>query len=111
MARTIRFHLDEMCDPRIAHGLRQRGIDATTASEARLLGTSDEVHLHSASAEKRVIVTHDADFLRLHAQGRQHPGIVYSSPQSCTLGEMIRLLTLIWELIPADEICNRVEFL
>jgi hypothetical protein len=61
--------------------------------------------------EHRVIVTHDADFLRLHAQGRPHAGIVYCPPQSCTLGELIRLLTLIWELVPADEICNRVEFL
>ncbi len=111
MSRTIRFHLDEMCDPRIANGLRQRGIDAITASKASLLGQSDEAHLHSASIEKRVIVTHDADFLRLNSQGRQHAGIVYCPPQSCTLGEMIRLLTLIWELIPADEICNRVEFL
>ena len=111
MARTIRFHLDEMCDPRIAHGLRQRGIDATTASKASLLGKPDEAHLHFATLEKRVIVTHDADFLRLHAQGRRHAGIVYFPPQNCTLGEMIRLLTLIWELIPADEICNHVEFL
>ena len=32
MARTIRFHLDENCDPRIAAGLRLHGADvlATT---------------------------------------------------------------------------------
>jgi predicted nuclease of predicted toxin-antitoxin system len=111
MARTVRFHLDEMCDPRIACGLRQRGIDITTASDAGLLGKPDETHLHSATLEKRVIVTHDADFLRLHAQGHQHAGIVYCPQQDCSLGEMIRLLTLIWELVRADEICNRVEFL
>lgn len=111
MARTIRFHLDEMCDPRIAYGLRQRGIDATTASNASLVGKSDEAHLHSATLEKRVILTHDADFLRLHAQAHEHSGIVYCPSQSCTIGEIIRLLSLIWELVPADEICNRVEFL
>jgi hypothetical protein len=111
MARTIRFQLDEMCDPRIAYGLRQRGIDATTASNASLLGKPDEAYLQAAALEKRVIVTHDADFLRLHAQGRHHAGMVYCPPQSCTLGEMIRLLTLIWELVPANDICNRVEFL
>jgi predicted nuclease of predicted toxin-antitoxin system len=111
VARTIRFHLDEMCDPRIAYGLRQRGIDATTAAKASLLGKPDEAHLRFARLKKRVIVTHDADFLRLHAQGQVHAGIVHCPPQSCTLGETIRLLTLIWELIPADDICNRVEFL
>ena len=111
VARTIRFHLDEMCDPRIAFGLKQRGIDATTASTVFLLGKSDEMHLQTAMLENRVIVTHDADFLRLHAKGHQHAGIVFCHPQSYTLGEIIRLLSLIWELIPADEICNRIEFL
>ena len=111
MARTIRFHLDEMCDPRIAYGLRQRGIDAVTASDTNLLGKPDESHLRSATLEKRVIFTHDTDFLRLHAQDSQHAGIVYCPQQGCSLGEIIRLLALIWELVPANEICNRVEFL
>ena len=111
MGRTIRFHLDEMCDPRIAAGLSQRGIDVTTSPNAGLLGKPDEAHLQSANLEQRVVVTHDSDFLRLHAQGCQHAGIVYCPPQSCSLGEMIRLLTLIWELVPAVEIRNRLEFL
>ena len=34
MARTIRFHLDECCDPAIADGLRRRSIDVTTSQEA-----------------------------------------------------------------------------
>jgi predicted nuclease of predicted toxin-antitoxin system len=109
--RTIRFHLDEMCDPRIAVALRKRGIEITTASDALLLGQTDEAHLNSARLENRVIVTHDSDFLRLHAQGHLHAGIVYSSPQSCTLGDLIRLLAILWELVSADEMCNRVEFL
>jgi hypothetical protein len=42
MARTIRFHLDECCDPAIANGLRRRGIDVTTSQEAGLLEAKDE---------------------------------------------------------------------
>ncbi|MGO9921338.1 MAG: hypothetical protein ACLQIB_42425 [Isosphaeraceae bacterium] len=38
-ARAIRFHRDEVCDPLIAAGLRQRGVDVTTTAEAGLLGT------------------------------------------------------------------------
>ncbi len=42
MARTIRFHLDECCDPVIADGLRRRRIDVTTSQEMGLLKAEDE---------------------------------------------------------------------
>jgi predicted nuclease of predicted toxin-antitoxin system len=76
VARTIRFHLDENCDPRIAVGLRLHGIDVTTTSEARPQGASDERQLAYAIAEGRVIVTRDADFLRLDTAGTVHNGII-----------------------------------
>ncbi len=62
----MRFHLDEHVDHAVAHGLRQRGIDVTTTTDAGLLGVSDEHHLEHALAASRVIFTQDADFLRLH---------------------------------------------
>ena len=37
MARTIRFHLDECCDPAIADGLRRRKFDVTTTQEVGLI--------------------------------------------------------------------------
>jgi predicted nuclease of predicted toxin-antitoxin system len=111
MARTIRFHLDENCDPRIAAGLRLHGIDLTTTTEAGLLRASDEDQLRFATSQGRVIVTHDADFLRLHAAGARHAGIVYCPPQTRSLGEQIRLLVQIWELLDAAEMLGRVEYL
>ena len=42
MARTIRFHLDECCDPAIADGLRRATIDVTTSQEAGLIEAEDE---------------------------------------------------------------------
>ncbi len=111
MARAIRFHLDEVCDPRIAAGLRQHGVAVSTAVEAGLLGASDEVHLAYAWSQARVIVTHDADFLRLHSAGAEHNGIVYCPPQTCSLGELIRLLVLIWELLERGEMRGHVEFI
>jgi hypothetical protein len=42
MPRTIKFHLDENCDPRIAAGLRLHGIDVSTAADAGLLHASDQ---------------------------------------------------------------------
>jgi predicted nuclease of predicted toxin-antitoxin system len=91
--------------------LRPRGVQVTTAADAGLLGASDEAHLAYARSQARVIVTHDTDFLRLHASGAEHAGIVYCPSQARSLGEMIRLLLLIWELLEADEIRGRVEFL
>lgn len=111
MPRTIRFHLDEVCDPRIASGLRQRGVDVTTARDADLLGVSDEGHLAFALLHSRVILTHDTDFLRLHAAGARHAGIVYCPMQASALGELVRALVLIWEILEHDELEGQVQFL
>ena len=111
MPRTIRFHLDEGCNPRIAAGLQQRGVTVTTTAAAGLSGASDQDQLAYALAHGRVIVTHDADFLRLHAAGARHAGIIYSSSQHRSLGDVIRLLVLVWELVESAEMIDRVEFL
>ena len=69
----IRFHLDEHVDPAIAAGLQRYGIDVTTTVGASLRTQEDAVHLAFANAERRVIVTHDNDYLRFHAQALPHP--------------------------------------
>ena len=83
----------------------------TTTVDAGLLGAPDTTHVAFAVAEGRVIVTNDADFLRLHDQGVAHPGIVYYHQQNRSVGEIIRALELIWEILEPDEIANRVEFI
>lgn len=45
MAQTIRFHLDENGDPRIATGLRRLGIDITLSDEVGLRQASDDKQL------------------------------------------------------------------
>jgi uncharacterized protein with PIN domain len=110
MARTIRFHLDENCDPRIAAGLRLHGVDVTTTPEAGLLHVSDQEQLTYAVAQGRVIVTQDTDFLRI-AAGQETPGIAYYPDQSRSIGQVIRDLLLIWEVFEPDEMRNRIEFL
>ena len=66
MAERVRFHLDENVDPRVASALRRHGADATTTVEAGLRAEPDIAQLDFALAEGRVLVTHDADFLRSH---------------------------------------------
>jgi predicted nuclease of predicted toxin-antitoxin system len=111
MPRTIRFHLDENCDPRIGAGLRLHGVDATTTPEAVLLHASDEAQLAYAVAQARVIVTQDTDFIRIAAAGQETPGIVFYPDQGRSIGQVIRDLVLIWEVYEPEEMQNRVEFL
>lgn len=111
MPRTILYHLDEHIDLAVAQGLRRRGIDVSTTADAGLLGAEDPDHFAFACANGRVIFSNDPDFVRLHDQGVEHPGIVYCHQQSRSIGEMIRALELIWEILEAEEIRNRVEFI
>ena len=111
MPRTIRFHLDENCNPAIADGLRRRGIDVTTTPEAGLLRATDERQAAHALAEGRVIVTQDRDFLRWNAAGEPHAGIAYCDKDAKSLGEMIAGLTRIWEKLEPEAMVGRVQFL
>ena len=72
MARTIRFHLDENCDPRIAVGLALHGVAVTMTAEAGLLQASDETQLAYAVAQDRMVVTQDTDFLRMARPAGRH---------------------------------------
>ena len=110
-ADRIRFHLDEHVDPDAAKALRAHGIDVTTTVESRLRTASDAEQLDFARRESRVLVTHDADFLRFAAASSDHAGIAYCRQNRRTLGEMVRTLILMTELMSPDEMVGRVEYL
>lgn len=111
MARTIRFHLDECCDPAVAAGLGRRGIDVTTTPEVGLLKAEDELQAAYGLAENRVVVTHDTDFLAHQAAGVPHAGIAFCHKDTLGIGEIIRRLVLVWEIYEPEEMVNRVEYL
>jgi len=107
----IRFHLDEHISAQISAGLRRRNIDVTTSLDANLIGATDLAHIEFAASSARVLVTQDDDFLRLHAQGVTHAGIVFCQQQSMSIGEMLRRLILIHDLLSPEELSGRIEFL
>jgi predicted nuclease of predicted toxin-antitoxin system len=111
MTDRIRFHLDEHVDPDVARAWQRYGIDVTTTVSAGLRSQSDMAQLNFAWREQRVLVTHDADFLRLADQGVPHAGLAYGVRVSRSLGEMIRSLILIYEVLTSEEMANRVEYL
>ncbi|HLI27413.1 MAG TPA: DUF5615 family PIN-like protein [Chloroflexota bacterium] len=102
--------MDEHVPRAVTEGLRRRGVDVLTAQEAGLLHLMDAQHLTFARNAGRVIVTQDADFLRLHAAGHAHAGIVYA-PQQTPIGAMVRGLMLIHDIVTPAEMMNHVEFL
>lgn len=111
MPQTLRFHLDEHVPGAMAAGLRRRGIDVTTAADANLLGASDEEHLAFATSQGRVIYTNDEDYLVLHDQGVKHSGIAYCHQQKHSIGDAIRALVLLWDVLDPDDMKNHVEFI
>jgi predicted nuclease of predicted toxin-antitoxin system len=111
MLKKIKFHLDENAPKAIAEGLRRRGIDVTTTAEVDLIAASDEEQLMFVYLHKRVIFTQDRDFLKLHDEGKKHCGIVYCIKGSRSIGEILRGLILIWEVLEPDELRGKVEFL
>ena len=111
MTQKIRFHLDENVSNAIAEGLRRRGIDVTTTSETGLIAASDGKQLYFALSQNRVIFTHDDDFVILHQGGLMHAGITYCAQNRRSIGEILRSLILIWEVLEPEEMRYQLEFL
>src|SRR5262249_30496879 len=84
---------DEHVKSAITAGLRARGMDAVTVQERGLDRADDEVLLAAATAEGRLMLTQDKDFLRIHDEwmrsGKNHAGIAFLRPR-LSIGEAIR---------------------
>jgi predicted nuclease of predicted toxin-antitoxin system len=83
MPGKIRFYLDEHVPRAIVQGLREQGVDTETVGEADLLSAPRCRTYVAARAEQRMIFTQDSNFLRLHATGQPHCGIVHA-PQGAS---------------------------
>lgn len=85
--------VDENVKAGVVDGLKRRGVDVVFAQESGHRETSDESLLAIATAESRLLLTNDTDFLRIHAEwqatGRSHAGIVYWR-QELSIGKAIR---------------------
>jgi predicted nuclease of predicted toxin-antitoxin system len=110
MRQKIKFYMDEHVSKAVVQALRRRGVDTLSVVEAGMMGASDEEHLNRAKTEQRVIFTQDDDFLRLHANGIKHAGIVYV-PQQTRISEIIQGLMLVYQVLDAGEMQNHVEYL
>lgn len=110
MNDPVRFYLDEQMSKAVAHGIRARGLDVVMANDVGMRSANDMDHLSKARQLKRVIVTKDTDFLRLHATRIHHAGIIYL-PRNTSIGETIRGLDLIFQTMTASDFKNTLKYL
>ncbi len=108
---AIRFHLDENVSGAVTSALRRRGVDVSTAAEVGLLGADDIEHLRFANLQGRVVVTHDDDFTRIHADGASHAGICYCPKDKHSIGDFVCLLMLVHECFEEEEMHGHLEYL
>ncbi|MEM7115984.1 MAG: DUF5615 family PIN-like protein [Chloroflexota bacterium] len=110
MAHKIKFYTDEHTSHAVIAGLWQRGVDVLSIHETKMYGASDDEHLARAIEERRVIITHDADFLRLNAANKPHFGIAFAHRYTA-IGDIIRGIMLIGLVFDQDEMRDRVEYI
>jgi hypothetical protein len=108
---AIRFHLDENVSGAVATALRGRGIDVTTPADVGLIGANDHEHLQFALSQGRIVVTHDDDFTRLHAEGTVHCGICYCHKEKHVIGSLVRSLLLVHGCLTEAEMSGHLEYL
>jgi len=111
VADFIRYYFDQHMPLAVTHGLRLRGIDVLTAQEAGRCGLPDPEQLAFATAEERVIVTFDPDYLALHRAGVGHAGIAWSPATKHSAGQLVQTLELIHGVLDRDAMRNHVEYL
>ncbi len=86
MAEPIRYYMDEHLPAQVTQGLRRLGIDVLTAQEAGRCGLPDPDQLAFATAQERVMVTFDTDYLALHRAGVRHAGSAWTPHRSTNSG-------------------------
>jgi hypothetical protein len=111
VGEPVRFYMDQHYPGPVTEGLRRLGIDVLTAQEAGRCSLPDPDQLAFATAEERVMVTFDADYLALHQAGITHAGIAWCPEQKYGIGMLVQLLELLHAVCDRDQMRNRVEYL
>jgi len=109
----LRFQADADLNEDIVAGVlrREPQIDFQTANEANLRSLPDPSVLSLATAENRILVTHDRRTMRHHFANfivdSNSPGVLIIS-QNLSLRRAIDELILIWTASDSEEWINRI---
>ena len=112
---NLSFYMDVHIPWAITTELRLRGVNVVTAQEDGAGQLEDSTLLDRAAALGRVLVTHDADFLREAARRGDQPkpfaGIIFIPQLDVTIGQAVADLELCARACKPEEWINRVEYL
>jgi len=108
-------YADENIHAGIVEGLKRRGVTIWSVQEVKKVGLKDEEQLEYATAQGACFLTHDDDLLRVADRwlkmGRRHAGVLYVHQQHLSIGEIIRKVKMLVDIVNAEEMENRIEFL
>jgi predicted nuclease of predicted toxin-antitoxin system len=104
------FHLDESVTIAIAEGLRRRGRSCTTTQDLGMTGAGDDEQIAYCRTENRVIVTADADFLRMLIRETDHPGVIYWASTK-HFGQIIKDIDAMCFTMAVEEFRGKIFFL
>ncbi|MBI3600510.1 MAG: DUF5615 family PIN-like protein [Nitrospinae bacterium] len=108
----MKIYADENIERSIIEGLRRRRIEVISARELGYIGKSDEFHIKKAFDIKAVVLTHDVDFLIMASRPEvSHYGIIFSHSKNVSIGQCIRGVELIANILTDREMENHIEFL
>jgi predicted nuclease of predicted toxin-antitoxin system len=108
----MKIYADENIERSIIDGLRRRKIEVVSARELGHIGRPDEFHIEKAFEIKAVILTHDVDFLKIATRpGINHNGIIFSHSKKVSIGQCIRMVELIANILTDKDMENHIEFL
>lgn len=108
----MRIYADENIEKSIIEGLRRRKVEVFSAKELGYTGKPDEFHIKKALELKAVILTHDIDFLRIATtSGLSHRGIIFSHSKEVSIGQCLRGVELIVNVLTDKDMENHIEFI
>jgi hypothetical protein len=110
----IRFQADADLKHAIVAGTLRRipSLDFRRAEAVPLEGLADPIVLTLAAEEGRVLVSHDVNTMAGHfqefIQKQNSPGLILIPQIGISVGQAIESLVLLWEVLDAADLENRV---
>ena len=106
-----KFYADENIPLAVSKALKKRGIDVLTVQESEMLQKDDNVQLSFAVKEKRAVITHDSDFLKLVAKEKiNHYGILFFT-KHVSINKAIEEIEQIYLAFSSEDLQGAVLFL
>jgi hypothetical protein len=110
----IRFQADADLKHAIVAGTLRRAasLDFRRAEAVPLEGLNDATVLAVAAVDSRVLVSHDVNTMEWHfrefVQKQTSPGLILIPQERVGVGQAIEGLVLLWEVLDAADMENRV---